>query len=83
MHPGPSVSELYFSHPGSKYFGVGQIGRDEVVDYGVPAQRIAARSAEAISPNLDYNVSGNHASGMRNLPNRDNSSLDSGRSLAW
>jgi 5-methyltetrahydrofolate--homocysteine methyltransferase len=34
MHPRVSVSKLYFPHPASKYFGVGQIGCDEVVDYG-------------------------------------------------
>ncbi|HEV8419663.1 MAG TPA: methionine synthase, partial [Candidatus Udaeobacter sp.] len=33
MHPGASVSGLYFSHPESKYFGVGQIGLDQAVDY--------------------------------------------------
>ena len=33
MHPGASVSGLYFSHPDAKYFGVGQISRDQVVDY--------------------------------------------------
>jgi 5-methyltetrahydrofolate--homocysteine methyltransferase len=42
MHPGASVSGLYFSHPDSKYFGVGQIGRDQVVDY-------ATRRGEAVS----------------------------------
>ncbi|MFL6554446.1 MAG: methionine synthase [Chthoniobacterales bacterium] len=42
MHPGASVSGLYFSHPDSKYFGVGQIGRDQAVDY-------AARRNEAVS----------------------------------
>ena len=26
MHPGASVSGLYFSHPEAKYFGVGKIG---------------------------------------------------------
>ncbi|PYK47415.1 MAG: methionine synthase, partial [Verrucomicrobia bacterium] len=31
MHPGASVSGLYFSHPDAKYFGVGQIGHDQVV----------------------------------------------------
>src|SRR5712675_843737 len=41
MHPGASVSGLYFSHPGSKYFGVGQIGRDQAVDY-------ATRRSEAV-----------------------------------
>src|SRR4030095_8400 len=33
MHPGASVSGLYFSHPEAKYFGVGKIGRDQVEDY--------------------------------------------------
>ena len=33
MWPGASVSGLYFAHPESKYFGVGKIGRDQVLDY--------------------------------------------------
>jgi 5-methyltetrahydrofolate--homocysteine methyltransferase len=33
MHPGASVSGLYFSHPDSKYFGVGTIADDQVRDY--------------------------------------------------
>src|SRR5262249_9719228 len=33
MHPGASVSGLYFSNPEAKYFGVGQIRRDQVMDY--------------------------------------------------
>ena len=33
MHPGASVSGLYFSHPESKYFGVGKIADDQVRDY--------------------------------------------------
>jgi 5-methyltetrahydrofolate--homocysteine methyltransferase len=33
MHPAASVSGFYFSHPDAKYFGVGQIGRDQVMDY--------------------------------------------------
>ena len=33
MHPGASVSGLYFSHPDSKYFAVGKIERDQVRDY--------------------------------------------------
>ena len=33
MWPGASVSGLYFSHPQSQYFVVGQIGRDQVEDY--------------------------------------------------
>jgi 5-methyltetrahydrofolate--homocysteine methyltransferase len=33
MWPAAAVSGLYFSHPESRYFGVGKIGRDQVVDY--------------------------------------------------
>jgi 5-methyltetrahydrofolate--homocysteine methyltransferase len=33
MTPAASVSGLYFAHPDSKYFSVGRIGRDQVVDY--------------------------------------------------
>jgi 5-methyltetrahydrofolate--homocysteine methyltransferase len=33
MWPGASVSGLYFSHPDSRYFAVGKIGRDQVLEY--------------------------------------------------
>ncbi|MFP4527580.1 MAG: methionine synthase [Candidatus Kapaibacterium sp.] len=33
MHPGASVSGLYFAHPESKYFAVGKLGRDQVGGY--------------------------------------------------
>jgi 5-methyltetrahydrofolate--homocysteine methyltransferase len=33
MWPGASVSGLYFGNPESKYFGVGKLGRDQVLDY--------------------------------------------------
>jgi 5-methyltetrahydrofolate--homocysteine methyltransferase len=33
MSPGSSVSGLYFSHPESRYFGVGNIAKDQVEDY--------------------------------------------------
>jgi 5-methyltetrahydrofolate--homocysteine methyltransferase len=50
MHPGASVSGLYFSHPYSKYFGVGQIGRDQAVDYatrrGEPVPAVEKRLAQ-------------------------------------
>jgi 5-methyltetrahydrofolate--homocysteine methyltransferase len=42
MWPGSSVSGLYFAHPESKYFAVGKLGRDQLLDYharkGVPLQ---------------------------------------------
>ena len=33
MWPGASVSGLYFGHPEAKYFGVGKIDKDQVLDY--------------------------------------------------
>jgi 5-methyltetrahydrofolate--homocysteine methyltransferase len=44
MWPGSSVSGLYFAHPESKYFAVGKLGRDQVLDYhrrkGVPLAEV-------------------------------------------
>jgi 5-methyltetrahydrofolate--homocysteine methyltransferase len=33
MYPAASVSGLYFAHPEAKYFNVGKIGKDQVIDY--------------------------------------------------
>jgi 5-methyltetrahydrofolate--homocysteine methyltransferase len=33
MYPAASVSGLYFSHPEARYFTVGKIGKDQVLDY--------------------------------------------------
>jgi 5-methyltetrahydrofolate--homocysteine methyltransferase len=52
MHPGASVSGLYFSHPGSKYFGVGQIGRDQAVDYATRRSEAVAAVEKRLAPNL-------------------------------
>ncbi|MEA3146324.1 MAG: 5-methyltetrahydrofolate--homocysteine methyltransferase [Verrucomicrobiota bacterium] len=44
MWPGASVSGLYFGHPEAKYFGVGKIDKDQVLDYqerkGMPLEEI-------------------------------------------
>ncbi len=53
MHPGASVSGLYFSHPEAKYFGVGQIGRDQVVDYANRRGESVAAVEKRLAPNLD------------------------------
>ena len=52
MHPGASVSGLYFSHPDSKYFGVGQIGRDQVVDYATRRGEAVSAVEKRLAPNL-------------------------------
>jgi 5-methyltetrahydrofolate--homocysteine methyltransferase len=54
MWPGSSVSGLYFAHPESRYFTLGKIERDQVIDY---AQRKAMSVAEVerwLGPNLNY-----------------------------
>jgi 5-methyltetrahydrofolate--homocysteine methyltransferase len=56
MHPGASVSGLYFSHPDAKYFGVGQIGRDQVLDYMARRGESVAAVEKRLAPNLDYNI---------------------------
>jgi 5-methyltetrahydrofolate--homocysteine methyltransferase len=56
MHPGASVSGLYFSHPEAKYFGVGQIGHDQVMDYATRHGESLPVVEKRLAPNLDYNV---------------------------
>ncbi len=54
MYPASAVSGLYFSHPESRYFALGSIGRDQVEDY---AQRkgIDLETMEKwLAPNLNY-----------------------------
>jgi methylmalonyl-CoA mutase cobalamin-binding subunit/REP element-mobilizing transposase RayT len=52
MHPGASVSGLYFSHPDSKYFGVGQIGTDQVTDYAARRSEAVSAVEKRLAPNL-------------------------------
>jgi 5-methyltetrahydrofolate--homocysteine methyltransferase len=56
MHPGASVSGLYFSHPESKYFAVGQIGRDQVNDYCARRGETVAEVEKRLAQNLAYQV---------------------------
>jgi 5-methyltetrahydrofolate--homocysteine methyltransferase len=54
MSPASSVSGFYFSHPESRYFAVGKIGRDQVEDLarrkGEPSEVVE----RWLRPNLDY-----------------------------
>ena len=54
MHPAASVSGFYFSHPDAKYFGVGQIGRDQVEDYAARRGEQIASVEKRLGPNLGY-----------------------------
>jgi 5-methyltetrahydrofolate--homocysteine methyltransferase len=54
MHPGASVSGLYFSHLDAKYFGVGQIGHDQLLDYATRRGESLPAVEKRLAPNLDY-----------------------------
>ena len=54
MHPGASVSGLYFSHPDAKYFGVGEIARDQVADYATRRNEPISSIEKRLGPNLGY-----------------------------
>jgi 5-methyltetrahydrofolate--homocysteine methyltransferase len=55
MWPGSSVSGLYFSHPESRYFGVGKIEKDQVEDYARRKGWTLAEAERWLAPVLNYN----------------------------
>jgi 5-methyltetrahydrofolate--homocysteine methyltransferase len=54
MWPGASVSGLYFGHPEAKYFGVGKIDRDQMIDYQVRKGMPLAELERWLGPYLNY-----------------------------
>jgi len=57
MLPAASVCGLYFSHPQSRYFAVGKIGRDQVLDYQ-RRKGLELRAVERwLGPYLNYDRS--------------------------
>ena len=54
MWPGAAVSGLYFSHPQSRYFVLGRLGRDQVEDYARRKGWTVAEAERWLSPNLGY-----------------------------
>ena len=54
MLPGSSVSGLYFAHPGSHYFGVGKIERDQIEDYAARKGWDLAYAERWLAPILNY-----------------------------
>jgi 5-methyltetrahydrofolate--homocysteine methyltransferase len=54
MTPPASVSGLYFAHPEAKYFGVGRIERDQVIDYAKRKNVEVEEIEKWLQPNLAY-----------------------------
>jgi 5-methyltetrahydrofolate--homocysteine methyltransferase len=56
MYPGAAVSGFYFSHPDSKYFGLGKIEKDQVTDYAKRKGMSVEEMEKWLSPNLSYDI---------------------------
>lgn len=56
MYPAAAVSGLYFSHPDSKYFGLGKIQKDQVEDYARRKGMTLEEAEKWLSPTLAYGV---------------------------
>ena len=54
MWPGAAVSGFYFANPEAKYFGVGKIGRDQVVDYATRKGWTVEETERWLGPILSY-----------------------------
>lgn len=54
MYPASSVSGFYFSHPESRYFALGKIGKDQVEDYAIRKGLSLEDTERWLGPNLAY-----------------------------
>jgi len=54
MFPSASVSGWYFSHPESKYFGLGKIDKDQVEDISARKHEEVHVMERWLAPNLNY-----------------------------
>jgi 5-methyltetrahydrofolate--homocysteine methyltransferase len=54
MQPAAAVSGFYFAHPDARYFSVGKIGRDQVVDYARRKGMPVEDAERWLRPNLGY-----------------------------
>ena len=52
MSPAASVSGWCFSHPDSKYFGVGKLNKDQVEDYAARKKLQLSQAEKLLQPNL-------------------------------
>jgi 5-methyltetrahydrofolate--homocysteine methyltransferase len=56
MYPAASVSGWYYGHPQSKYFGLGQISKDQVEDYADRKGMSIEEAERWLAPVLNYDV---------------------------
>jgi 5-methyltetrahydrofolate--homocysteine methyltransferase len=54
LQPAASVCGWYIGHPDAYYFGVGDIGRDQVEDYATRSGIDTATAERWLAPNLAY-----------------------------
>jgi 5-methyltetrahydrofolate--homocysteine methyltransferase len=54
MMPAAAVSGFYFAHPDSKYFGLGKIGKDQVLDYAKRKGWTVEQAERWLGPVLGY-----------------------------
>jgi 5-methyltetrahydrofolate--homocysteine methyltransferase len=54
MWPGSSVSGIYFAHPQSRYFSLGKIDRDQVIDYASRKGMSVGEVERWLGQNLNY-----------------------------
>ncbi len=54
MYPASAVSGMYYSHPDSKYFGLGKIEKDQVENYAKRKGMSIEVIERWLAPNLAY-----------------------------
>ena len=54
MLPASSVSGFYFANPGSRYFGLGKLNRDQVADYSERRSETVADTEKWLASSLAY-----------------------------
>ena len=54
MYPASAVSGWYFSHPESKYFPIGKIAKDQVVEYATRKGMSLELTEKWLAPVLNY-----------------------------
>jgi 5-methyltetrahydrofolate--homocysteine methyltransferase len=56
MYPAASVSGWYFAHPDAKYFGLGNVSKDQITDYARRKNMPEKEVERWLAPNLSYEI---------------------------